>query len=326
MSQTGRTIYFALSPETTSGTYEAPLGVEFLPNATGSDFSQKTETVTLDTALGNNWKPQNIRTSKIFSEGKFNTPLGINSIGTILMGLLGSAPTTASVSGQYEHAYDWTNSNTHQTFTIVKSTPELGYLSHVNGMMDTFDLTIDMNGPYILCDMGFKANEYDDTETPVTPAFDGDEYFFTPDQVSLRVADTYADLATASNLTCVKNFTFSMKKNTVQEGGISSTGICTNNNLAGEISGTMTINLEGSTKYKEALTNTQKAMLLKFTIPSTTSYIAIWLHAIVWTDPEIPDDLDKITELKRTFTAIPADTGIVITAKVRNDVVAYPRT
>jgi len=323
MAQIGSLIEVAISPESTPGTYIAPVGSEYLPNA-GADFDNVKESAMLTAGFGRIEDISQSKVSFLSGQGKIAFPLGINNAGNFLASLFGQFDGSPTGAGPYTHDYTLLNNNTHQSFTIVLYDPELGYRAFPYQMLDSWTIEAEKNGEYIVVDSSWKGASEQTGETPVASAYDTSEYFFTPDNMTVKVASNVAGLSGASAETLEK-ITMGGSKNVEVKGKIGSTGVDRVRNKRFGMTGQIVTELDGTTDQQFALTQGTKAMEVTFAVPSTSYALVFTFHQLAFETPQVSKDNDGLSILTRPFKLERASSGMV-TASLVNGISAYPLT
>lgn len=315
--QTSNLIQFYISPETTAGTYLAPVTGEYLPHGGGS-FNRTKEMVTLSVGMGNISNTKKQRISKLMGSGTIPTPLGARMAGNLLMAIMGKVPVTTG-AGPYAHAYTVQNDNSHKTFSIGRIDAQGGQSHFTYGMLSSWSLSYEANGDPVMLDTEWMSKD-ESAQSDVTPAYETTEDFFYPDMITLELQDDGTGF-TGANVD-VKSFTLSGNKNLqeITKGGTASVQGFKNGEFT--VEGSLTIDKQDSVAFDEAFTNTDKEM--KLTITSGTNILTFTLGNLNFGNPEVSTDLGGLEQLTRSF--IVNNAVVEFTASLTNSVTAYPRT
>jgi hypothetical protein len=323
MAQIGSLIEVAMTPESSAGVAETLLGSEFLPNA-GADFDDSKEDVTLQAGFGRIENISQSRVSLLGGGGKIASPLGVLNAGYFLTAIFGQAPTTTdNMDGTYLHEFVLLNNNTHKTFTVATNDPENGYRAFAGQILNDFIIEAEKNGEFIVIDSNWLGKK-SASPTPVNSAYRSDEYFFTPDQITVRKAANEAGLAAASDLT-VEKVSLGASKNAIRKGKLGSNEVDRVRNQRFGGTGSMDIELDTDADRVEALDNTQRAMRIRFTVPGTSpvQYLEFIIVNFTWDNPTQSKDLDSLSLLTRSFK-FERGSGGMIKANLVNAQAAYP--
>lgn len=319
MSQGGSLVQFAVSPETTNGTYAAPIGSEFVPNA-GGDWDETKETVELTAGFGNVSSVKTRKKSKALSNGKVIWPLGIRNAGTALIWVFGQNPDTEG-DDPYTHDFAFANTNHHKTVTVQKIDPEIGLRAFAGCVLNQWVLEATANGEFIMFDATGMGGPAEASPSTVEPAYDDSEVYFTPDMLTVREAATVEDLASAQDVVAEK-INLQGSKNGVIKGRLGTVSATRGRNGRISVTGSIDIELSGSTERNFALTSGTKALRLTFT--SGSHSLVITLAEVSYDAPPAPSDLEGIAVLTRNFVV--HDPVQNMTAVLTNNVAAYPRS
>jgi hypothetical protein len=317
--QTTSKIQYAISPESTAGTYLAPVSGEYLPHGAGS-FNDTKEMVFLEASTGGLSTTQERKISKLMAAGNIPTPLGKKSAGNILAAIFGQFDASPTGSNPYTHDYTVLDSNSHKTFSIVRI-DDLGSQRHFPyGTLNTASMEVSMNGDPIFVKTDW-VSQASASQSDVTPAYDTGELFFYPDNLTVEIQDEGDAYTGTANLT-LEGFTLNVDKGADPRGALGTTGLSTILTTNFAVTGSITNLKQNDTAFNEALTDQVKAM--QVTIGDGTHSITFDMDSLTFDAPELSTDLNGAEIMTRDFTVHKADS--TFSASLVNDVAAYPLT
>lgn len=232
----GRRFNIGIGKETVRGT-----GVSasyWLPR-TELTFDEKIEQVKDESVMGVIESQSDATVVKKYSEGSLSGIVNDDSFGLILNALFGSCVTTGPTDSAYTHTFNFQQSAQHQSLTFVASEPNASGASSLQfalAMIDTLDLEFNV-GEYPVYSLSFMANVGSSTTSSV--AYTSPDNF-KPQDGSVRIADVYANLASATSY-AVRSVSLSTSKNTEDDHNIGSVNVTDRLNKQVQVSGSMEI-------------------------------------------------------------------------------------
>jgi len=262
---TGRRADIGISKEETRGTTSGSADY-WLPYAAYS-FNEKVLKIRDDTGLGTIETPRSSDLIKRWTEGDIEFNIYDQSIGLVLLALFGteSFSTDTPESGVGEHTFTVEASNQHQSLDIWKSTPT-ETLQAGNVMINSFTLAAVLD-QYVRATVGIIGKQFgadSDTVSYVS------QNKFRPQDVSIKLAATEAELSGASKLTTIRSFNLSVNKNVEEYQGLGSVDPVDWVNKDFEISGNFEIAVEDDTYKDLTLLNSLRAISVKLTNAGVT--------------------------------------------------------
>lgn len=236
------------------------------------------------------------------AEGTIGGQVYPNGIGFFLKALLGAVSTTKKGEA-YEHIFSLLESNTHPTLTIGTSTP-LGSNSYPLAMIEAMDLNAEVGGK-LTVSIKLKSKK-GETETHTVQYLD--EHGFVANMLTVYLADSVSDLASANNI-CLQSLSLSISKEVKDIECISRLDPIDYINTEMKIEGSMEMYFENNTYKDWFLNGTPKAMKLfaedtKHPINSThNNTLDIDLHKVQITDWTPSFTVNDVTKQSIKFKA-----------------------
>lgn len=259
-----RTCNIGIGKETTRGTAVSP--TMFL-QATDWDFQDQAEVVKTERTLGimEAYKDQFV--SKKWCEGQITLEALDKTSGYFLLGALGSVSSEEDMndSGVYHHTFGILQSPQNPSFTLYEKRGALETLQYRNSIISSLDFAF-TTGDYVKMTANVKG--FNGETATITPVYEN-EHVFTANNVSVKLADDYADLDTAEEV-CVQDLSLSINNNPID---IECLGHQTPKDfLKGqvEITGSMTMIFHDTEQRDMALNNLSKAMVISMVDTNST--------------------------------------------------------
>lgn len=257
----GRKFNVGVGRETTRGTGVA--SAYFLPT-TEIQFDEKVEQVKDDSVVGVIENQSDAIVVKKFAEGSLSSIVNDDSFGLVLNALFGTCVTTGPTSSAYTHTFNVVQSAQHQSLTINVEEPNATGAASLRfplAVIDSLEVNFEV-GQYPTYSMAFMANI--GSVVTNTPSYGVPDNFRPQDGV-VRIADTYANIATGTSY-AVRRATLSFGKNVEDDHNLGSVTVTDRLNKQFQVSGTLELvyNDREAVNYF-LLNNLTRALQIKFT-------------------------------------------------------------
>lgn len=194
----GRRGELLLAKESSRGTGTVSNGI-WTPRMTVS-FDDKIESAREPEGLGKLADSDSNFVVQKMAEGEFEGQLNDKSIGVVLTSLLGSSPTIAG-GPTYTHTYTLSNSNQHQSISVLYQDPDTVKL-YALGVVDSLKIVVEQNA-IVTYTVGIKSKVGKDW-TRQTASFTSIGNKFLHQHLIFKLADTVGALAAASAISLKK--------------------------------------------------------------------------------------------------------------------------
>lgn len=194
----GRRGELLLAKESSRGTGTVSNGI-WTPRMTVS-FDDKIESAREPEGLGKLADSDSNFVVQKMAEGEFEGQLNDKSIGVVLTSLLGSSPTIAG-GPTYTHTYTLSNSNQHQSISVLYQDPDTVKL-YALGVVDSLKIVVEQNA-IVTYTVGLKSRVGKDW-TRQTASFTSIGNKFLHQHLIFKLADTVGALSGASAISLKK--------------------------------------------------------------------------------------------------------------------------
>ena len=195
-----------------------------------------------------------------FSEGALEGEINANTFGLILLATCGTDTPSAYSTSAYKHTYSLSNTNTHQSLSIISGDP-IGNMLFKGCMVDTLEIDIKQDG-IVTFNAGLKAKKGNDEGTAPSAAVA--DYKFVGRDLEFKVAANQAGLAAATAVS-VKEVKVTINKNTDYDWVLGTLEPESILNKQFTIKGSLTLNYEDRTWRDYMCNGTLKAVGIKLT-------------------------------------------------------------
>ena len=256
----GRRNDVGIAKEGTRGTTAASADF-WLPHAAFS-FMEKVTKVRDESAFGNIAQPRGADIVKRYSEGEIEFNIRDQSIGLIMLALLGTETfaTNTPQSGVGQHTFTVNNNNQHQSLSVFQKN-DVETLAAGNCMVTSFALNAVLD-QYVRVTLGLMGLQFGNDSESVTYL---DENRFRPQDVAIKLADTSSALSGASAIGTVRSLNLNVNKNVEDYQGLGSIDPNDFVNRDFVVSGSFEIAFQNDTYKDYTLLNQKKAMSIKLT-------------------------------------------------------------
>lgn len=230
----GRRFNFGIGKETTRGT--AVSAGYWLPR-TELTFDEKVEQIKDESTIGVIENQSDASVVKKYAEGSLTGIINDDSIGLVLNATFGSCVTTGPTDSAYTHTYNIQQSAQHQSLTLVVSEPNATGASSLEfplAVIDSLDLEFAV-GEFPTYSIAFMSNAASATSASVSYTAPDN---FRPQDGSVRIADTYGNLASGTSY-AVRSASLSISKNVEDDHNIGSVAVTDRLNKQVAVSGTL---------------------------------------------------------------------------------------
>ena len=262
----GRKFNIGIGRESTRGTGVA--AAFFLPT-TEIEFDEKVDQVKDDAVIGVIENQSDASVVKKYAEGSLSSIVNDDSFGLVLNALFGTCVTTGPSGSAYTHTFNVLQTAQHQSLSINVEEPNATGSSSLRFplcVIDSLDVNFEV-GQYPTYSMAFMANI--GSAIAITPSYTAPDNF-RPQDGSIRIADTYANLASGTAY-AVRKATLSFGKNIEDDHNIGSVTVTDRLNKQFQVSGSLEIvyNDREAINYF-LLGDLQRALQIKFTNTAKT--------------------------------------------------------
>jgi len=257
----GRKFNFGIGREVTRGT--AVAAAFFLPT-TEISFDEKVEQVKDDGTLGIIENQTDAKVVKKYAEGSLSSIVNDDSFGLVLNATFGSSAVTGPSDSAYTHTFSVLQTAQHSSLTISVDEPNAATTAGLRFplcMVDSLDVDFEV-GQFPMFTMAFMSNV--GAVATVTPSYTAPDNFKPQDGV-VRIADTYANLATGTSY-AVRKASLSFAKNVEDDHNIGSVTVTDRLNKQFQVSGSLEMvynDREFPTNF--LLADLTRAIQIKFT-------------------------------------------------------------
>lgn len=301
-----------------------------VPSSTSSDyywtpfatmsFKDTIEEAREDQGMGNIADGDSKYVVQKMGEGDVEAQFYDDSLGVVLTGVLGAVP-SSSGGPPYTHTYTLSDTNQHKSVSIYWQDPDRSDMYKV-GMVDSFQISVEPSG-IVNYTTGFKSKTADEW-TSITPDFTNLTSKFLHQHLSVKLADTIANLSSATaislkklDITIAKNAMFDSVIGTVEPEDILNQQI--------SVEGSLELNLEDDTYRDYMLNGTYRTMEIKFTNGSN-SIFTLQFPRVDFSEWEADYSLNEIAKQTINFKAnydAANDLAIISTCTLVNTTASY---
>lgn len=312
----GRREAVGLGIEGTPGTSVAPqIWMRWLDN----DLQPVTDVQENESAIG---VVERVSDSDIVSkyvEGKIGGNVSSRAVGYLLLGMWGEVSTGSAVSGVYPHTFSAKQSSIPTTLTIATSSP-LKESRHSYGTIESFELDAQA-GKYVSVSSSVKARiGATSTETVALST----EATFTSRHIGVKLADTIANLGSATNVKAV-----SFKLNAERKaspflplGENSTVPAVEFDTGTFEAKGELVVRMTDTQYEEDFLANTVKAM--KVTLANGNESLEFTAGKVRYRELEKSTDRDQVVTATISFYCeFDTATSASVTPVLRNTLASY---
>lgn len=255
----GRRTDIGITKEASRGTTAGSVDY-WIPYAAYS-FNEKILKVKDDTGLGTIETPRSSDIVKRWTEGDIEFNLRDQSIGLLLLALFGTESFSVDTpqSGVGRHTFTVAASNQHQSLSVFKKNP-VETLQAGNCMVTSFALRSVLD-QYVRATVGLIGKQFGNDTATVSYA---NENRFRPQDLTLKLAATNAELAAASAITTVRSLSLNVQKNVEDYQGLGSIDPVDFVNKDFVVSGELEIAFENDTYKDLVLLNSLRAISIKY--------------------------------------------------------------
>lgn len=289
----GRRGSLAIAKESTRGTGTLTNAL-WVPRSTIS-FDDKVTEAREDEGLGKLADSDAKFVVSKMAEGEIESNLDDKSLGIILSSIMGSSP---SISGgpTYTHTYTLSNSNQHQSLSVLYQDPDVAKLFTL-GVVDSLKISVEQDA-IVMFTVGFKSRVGKDY-TLQTANFTGLGNKFLHQHLVFKTASAVGSLAAASAIS-LKKFEMTLSANTMFDNVL---GTVEPEDILGQqfsVEGSLELNKEDQTYRNYMLDGTYKAVDVSF-VRSATSSLQIQLPRVDFSEWEQDRSLNEIVSQKVNF-------------------------
>jgi hypothetical protein len=253
----GRLVNVGFGIEAVRGT---AVSVQRWQPKTDLSFDETPETVQDESSVGVLTASRGTELVRKFAEGDIGGNVEANSVGYLLLAVLGAVSTTETQAGEvYSHEFTLAQSNAHQSLTIGIDDPVIGDKAFALAMVESFTLTAE-NGQIATFSVTFKAKPGESASHTVTYA--PDNLFLSRHSV-FKVAENLAGLNAASAV-CLQSFEVTFTKNLEDHYCLGSLTPADFVNKQFSVEGSFTAVFDSTTFRDFALAGTQRAARFQF--------------------------------------------------------------
>ena len=293
----GRRCHVGLAKEATRG---IPVSPTFWLPWTSTSFDDKVEKVREVSAFGNIADSDSAYVAGSYGQGTIEGEIRTNMLGLLMTNLLGASPTTAGAD-PYTHTYSFTNTNQHQSLSILIQDPNSAPANarmFTRCMINTFTITVDPIGT-VKYSIEFIAGGVKDWvyQTPTFTTL-GDK--FLHQHLRLSLADTIGALPSTQLDT--KHFEITFNKNLMidwMNGTLAPADVL---NQSYSVEGNVQLNYEDYTWRNYMVNSTYKAMEFQLYKDGNAS-LRFQFPRVDFYDWEANKDLDAIVTQTLSFKA-----------------------
>jgi hypothetical protein len=228
----GRKFNVGIGREATRGTAVA---AGFWLPTTEITFDEKVDQVKDDGVIGVIENQSDAKVVKKYAEGSLSSIVNDDSFGLVLNATFGTCVTTGPTSSAYTHTFDVGQSAQHASLTLDIEEPNAttsASLRYPLLMVDSLDVEFEV-GQFPTYSLGFMCNV--GAVATNTPSYTAPDNFKPQDGV-IRIADTYANIATGTSY-AVRKASLSFGKNLEDDHNIGSVTVTDRLNKQFQVSG-----------------------------------------------------------------------------------------
>jgi len=262
----GRKFNFGIGREVARGTGVA--SAFWLPH-TEISFDEKVEQVKDDGVIGVIEGQSDAKVVKKYAEGSLSSIINDDSFGLVLNATFGSSVVTGPSDSAYTHTFSVLQSAQHSSLTLNVDEPNAsgsGALRFPLCMIDSLDVDFEV-GQFPTFSMAFVSN-ISSVQT-ASPSYTAPDNFKPQDGV-IRIADTYANLATGTSY-AVRKVSLSFAKNLEDDHNIGSVAVTDRLNKQFQVSGSLEM-VYNDREFADSfmLADLTRALQIKFTNTAKT--------------------------------------------------------
>lgn len=278
----GRLFNIGIGKETTRATGVA--SSYWLPTAEIT-FDEKVDQIKDGNTIGRIENQSDAKVVKKYAEGSLSSIVNDDSFGLILNATFGTVVTTGPSDSAYTHTFSVYQSAQHQSLSINVNEPNAQSTSSLRfalAMVDSLDVDFEV-GQFPMYSVGIMANISSATTATVSYTAPNN---FKPQDGSIRIADTYANLTSATSYACRKA-SLSFSKNLEDDHNLGSTTVTDRLNKQFQVTGSLEL-LYNDREFIDTFlkADLQRALQIKFTNTDRTIGVS--------TNPSITFKLNKV--------------------------------
>lgn len=283
----GRQADIGVAIETTRGTAESS-ATYWLPK-TELTVDDRIEQVVDESSYGVIEDSTDASTTKYFAEGEVTGVIGVDNVGVLLYGALGSVSTTGPTDSAYTHTFTVSQSAQHPSMTIFQDDPNQDY-TYALGMVSSLALDLQI-GQYAQATLGFRSKK--GSTATLSPSYSAESKFL-PQHATVKIASAQSGLDGAS-ATNVRNVQLTVTKNVEDDDALGTDEPVDILNKQFTIEGSVELVFDDETFKDELQGDTAKAMRIALTNDDVTIGAS--------TNPSITIDLYriKVNEFTRNY-------------------------
>lgn len=252
----GEDINIGFARETTRGTTEAP--TQWLPARAPSGIRQIVEKAPIRETRGSGIGSQGSVVVQKRAEGEVEFNVRNNTIGFILLSLLGKVTTSNPVTGVYSHLFEVLTGNPQfPTLTTGLSQNGAQDYKYARTLVTALEIRTPVNDLVNATAQLLAAEE--STQSDYTPSFSSADHYFRHYDVTIKIASLVGGLAAAS-ATKVKEFSLSIVNNGRVNQNVSELNPGDVLAVLHEITGSLKIDYQGETQHDWYADGSYKAM------------------------------------------------------------------
>lgn len=229
------------------------------------------------------------------AEGEFESNLDDKSLGVILTSIIGASPVTTG-GPTYAHAYTLSNSNQHQSVSVLYQDPDVARLFTL-GVVDSLKISVEQDA-IVMFTVGFKSRVGKDY-TLQTANFTALGNKFLHQHLIVKAADNIAGLAAATGVS-LKKFEMTLSANTKFDNVL---GTVEPEDILGQqfsVEGSLELNKEDETYRNYMLNGTYKALEVGF-VRAANSSLQIQMPRVDFSEWEQDRTLNEIVSQTVNF-------------------------
>lgn len=289
----GRRGELLIAKEGTRGTATITNGL-WIPRSTVS-FDDKVETARETEAMGRLADSDANFVTQKMAAGEFESALDDKLAGIVLTGLMGASPTITG-GPTYVHTYAFTNTNQHQSLSVLYQDPDTAKL-YALSVVDSVKITVEQNG-IVMFTVGLLSKVGKDW-TRQTSSFTALGTKFLHQHLRFKLAAAVGSLA-ASSAIPLKKLEITFSKNSAHDVTLGTVEPKDVFNQNFSVEGSIELNKEDETYRNYMLDGTYRAMDITFSRAANSS-LQFQFPRVDFTEWEQDRKLDEIVSQKINF-------------------------
>jgi len=258
-----RKFNIGIGKESARGTKVAP-AIWLKP--TSEDFNDQAEVIATERSMGIIEDSDDQVVVKKFASGVIAGELFDKSFGYLLLGALGAVSSAESAdSGVYNHTFTVLQSAQHPTLTLEIKRGDIEQKAYPNAVIENLKISAGVN-QYVMFEADIRAKTGETASN--TPSYVVENYFLAKD-ISVKLADDYDDLGSASAID-VKSVDIEIAKNIEDDDVLGTDGPSDFLNKQMVIEGTMVLNFATVYEKNYMLDSATKAMRVEMNNTAVT--------------------------------------------------------